>query len=315
VGFAVGDNTAPGRGAEPTIQAAITDAAAKGTAEAPAIVTIYPGEYEEDLTLEPNVIIQAAGGRGTVTITGSHTYSPAAGGVCAIVDIDMEQAGAGNLLSASGALSTLVLLGCRLDKDGSGGFTLDVADEATVAVEESELLAGVGDAGVLHQDLGGGVGGGTTVVRSTLTAAAPAAPAAALDRGEIDVEFSIVQGVCTVAPPGAEGPKLVLRFTKMFVTTGATPNVTLTAGGGGAFLELEHVSAINLSGDWLAGTGTAKLNAVSTIEGASIAAGVTASSESDQYVAAAAGDWDGTAPDTVKEALDRIAAAVGPVPV
>jgi hypothetical protein len=42
--------------------------------------------------------------------------------------------------------------------------------------------------------------------------------------------------------------------------------------------------------------------------------GIAAGATTDAYAAAVAADWSGAAPATIKAALDRIAAALGPIP-
>lgn len=50
-----------------------------------------------------------------------------------------------------------------------------------------------------------------------------------------------------------------------------------------------------------------------TQDAATATAATTATGSGSSYSAADAADWNGTAPSTVKEALDRLAAAAGPV--
>jgi hypothetical protein len=156
----------------------------------------------------------------------------------------------------------------------------------------------------------------------------------------LDISSSTTLDVCNVAA-GVEF-NLTLRTTSLAMTgTGALFNVKLTGLGGFAILECEIFSHLGDGAHPIVKAGTSpgfcEVNAVtvSTIEAAAITGGnvafdassncnipassaVTLLFEDDSqfviYSPAVVANWSGTAPASVADALDRIAAKIGPIP-
>lgn len=296
-----------------SIQAAIDAATAAGfnSFNNPAVIDVFTGTYVEDVVMARGIIVR---GNLLTRIQGSVTFDLGPG---APIDQNIAALDRINVLPTSGPAivvtgtdpQTVALLdvsaesvdaeALRVDNTGGsftftdeGGF-LNLAGNASPTVRVDAGLLVSDRLSIEHEDVGG----------TALAVTNPAVTAVALFRGDttgvLDVDESLV----------------IARYMHMESDTATAINLAAPA----TFIA-EHCIVDSSNATVVAGTGTYASGGTIYATNDVIAGTISQNSfafdgaENLTYQAASAANWAGSPPTRDNAALDRIAAAVGPIP-
>jgi len=277
-----------------TIQAGINFAA---TIPSDTVVQIAPGTYTEDITLEPGVAL-AGIENALVTINGTVTYPGDPGGEVRLQDLTIFPVGDDAIVV--GGTGSLLLEADRMQINGNIVFTNTGA--ASSMVLRDSVVETPGPTAITWS----GAPGSVFELDDTNVLVSDPSNNVAIDfnSGTLIAQYALISGLVDFAD-GTEGAFLFSRID------GADQEAMIVGAGAEVEMYIVDLHSNNASGSVIAGGGGAIVFSNLSLSGsAKDYSGAASTDESEAYDTAVGANWAGASPLTVKEALDRLAAAV-----
>ena len=288
-----------------TIQPALDFAAALAvTLNRIVVVQVAPGDYTEDLTLRPNVELDAIGRVG-VSIIGTATLEDTTG-TFVLRNIRMVAAAVADNALVMGGSAVLALLLVDITLDGKFVITNSAASlinmtrcSMLVPDDIPNLTTAITMSGAVAAVL-------TISYTKILVADRPTNRAIAQMAGLIELSYSEVEGLVAVSGTST--------LFMLYVRIDTISQASLDIGAGATVLADNCAFDSNQAGgNVVTGLGTLEFTNLSLPGTAKNFQGGTVVDGSEGYDEAVLANWTGAAPLTIKIALDRIAAALGPI--
>ncbi len=292
-----------------TIQSAIdfADANLSPSLTQTVVVQVAPGEYTEDLTLRPFIEVEGIGSQLPVNVIGSAAIEIATGNPLSafiLRKITLTPAISINPTLTIGGADVVTVRLEEVQVTGVLSYLNSNAD-SDISIFRSAIEVGAIPAAIV---LGGNAASTCTIEYSSVSVGLPGSNIAIdVNSGRLVTRYVDIDGIVDFAASTTG----LLLFSQLNGSTQESMTI-----GAGASVEAYNcdMRSNNGSGSVVSGGGGTLEFANMTLSGtAKDFTGATITDQSEAYDEAVGANWSNTSPLTVKNALDRIAAAVGPI--